>query len=249
MKIGGLQKVSLIDFPAHIAAVVFTKGCPWRCPFCFNRQLVLGTAATIPTRSVLSFLERRKKLLDGVVITGGEPLLQPDLKDFLCEIKKLGYPIKLDTNGALPEKLKKVLKKTLVDYLALDFKAPLDGRYGEAIGQPDFDPQIWQKSLKLLLGAKIPFEIRTTIVPGVHHHETLREMAKILATETAPLPVGGGKTRPHTGTLPTWYWQNFQSHHCLDPQFDERKPYPKEELEDFLKTVRRYYPSTELRRY
>ncbi|PJE70234.1 anaerobic ribonucleoside-triphosphate reductase activating protein [Candidatus Shapirobacteria bacterium CG10_big_fil_rev_8_21_14_0_10_48_15] len=254
MSIGGLQKVSLIDFPAHIAAVVFTKGCNFVCPFCFNRSLVLGTVPTISQRTVLTFLQQRQKLLDGVVITGGEPLLHDDLKMFLLAIKKMGYPIKLDTNGSLPDRLKKVLKKSLVDYLALDFKAPLDGRWNEAVGRSDFDFQIWQQSLKLLLDSGIPFELRTTVVPGIHDQTVLREMGQQLAkligvNQVNRVNRASGSSEVTRVLKPTWYWQNFQPGHCLDPQFDNHKPYSAAVLDDFLKTVKRCYSQIELRKY
>jgi len=244
MKIGGLQKVSLIDFPAHIAAVVFTKGCNFRCPFCFNRELVLETAPTISQTTVLNFLKQRCGLLDGVAITGGEPSLQSDLKEFLLVVKKMGYPTKIDTNGSLPVKLKKVLHKTLLDYVALDFKAPLDGRYAEAAGV-DFNPAAWLSSLRLLKQSRIPFELRTTIVPGIHDQKVLAVMARQLKSQSRqePNPPAG---RAGSQSV-VWHWQNFQPRQCLDPRFDERKPFLKEELDKFLKAAKRYYSAIELR--
>ncbi|HUS60468.1 MAG TPA: anaerobic ribonucleoside-triphosphate reductase activating protein [Nevskiaceae bacterium] len=236
MKIGGLQKVSLIDFPGRIAAIVFTKGCNFTCPYCHNRDLVLGTLPTISQRTVLSFLKKRKKVLDGVVMTGGEPLLQPDLADFMAKVKKLGYKIKLDTNGSFPKPLARLLKKNLLDYVALDFKAPLDGYHRKAIGIEGFDPAIWVLSLKLLLKSKIPFEVRTTIVPGIHDKEKLVEMAKQLKKL-----VGQKKI--------SWFWQNFQPKNCLDPKFEEKKPFGREQLEEFLKVAKRSFPAVELRNY
>lgn len=234
MKIGGLQKVTLIDFPASIAAIVFVNGCNFVCPFCFNRDLVLGNLPTISQRSVLSFLKKRKKVLDGVVITGGEPILQPDLEQFIRKAKRLGYKVKLDTNGALPAIIQKLLKKNLLDYVALDIKAPLDEKYAPAIGLEEFEPKIIIESLKLLLRSKVPFELRTTVVPGIHDKKSLVKMAKQLRKA-----VGRRK-------IP-WFWQNFQPKNCLDPGFEKRKPYKKEKLEKFLKTAKRYYSETELR--
>lgn len=243
MKIGGLQKVSLIDFPAppsagpgQIAAIVFTKGCNFACPYCHNRDLVLGTLPTISQRTVLGFLEKRKKILDGVVISGGEPLLQPDLADFMTKVKKLGYKIKLDTNGSFPQLLARLLKRNLLDYIALDFKAPLDGYHRKAIGIEGFDSAIWIESFKLLLKSRIPFELRTTVVPEIHGKETLVKMAKQLKKLV-------GKKKIN------WFWQNFQPKNCLDPTFEEKKPYKKEQLEELLKVVKRYIPTAELRNY
>ncbi len=234
MRIGGLQKVTLIDFPASIAAIIFVKGCNFACPFCFNRNLVLGDLATISQRSILAFLKKRKKILDGVVVTGGEPVFQSDLGEFIRKIRKLGYKIKLDTNGSSPLTIQKLLKGKLLDYVALDIKAPLDERYALAIGKKEFDFKIIVESLKLLLKSKIPFELRTTVVPGIHHRKTLVEMAKQLKKL-----VGRRKIK--------WLWQNFQPRNCLVPKFEKVKPYDKVELEKFLKTARRHYPEAELR--
>lgn len=234
MRIGGLQKVTLIDFPASIAAIIFVKGCNFACPFCFNRDLVLDNLPTVSQRSILAFLKKRKKVLDGVVITGGEPILQPDLGGFIRKIKKLGYKIKLDTNGSSPLTIQRLLNRRLLDYAALDIKAPLDERYALAIGKKEFDFNIIVESLKLLLKSKISFELRTTIVPGVHSRRTLVEMAKQLKRL-----VGRRKIK--------WFWQNFQPRSCLAPKFEKIKPYDKVELEKFLKTARRHYPEAELR--
>jgi len=234
VKIGGLQKLTLIDFPGHLAAVVFTKGCNFRCPYCHNRDLVLGNLPTISQRTVFSFLKKRKNILTGVAITGGEPFLQPDLTDFISKVKQLGYKVKLDTNGSFPEHLKKLLKKKLIDYLALDFKAPLDGRYGKIVRVEDFDPVVWETSLKLILASKVTFELRTTIVPGLHDKKILSEMAKQLKSITESC---------------LWFWQSFRPKRCLDPTFEEKKPYEKEQLEEFLKTAKRYYPLIQLRNY
>lgn len=234
MKIGGLQKVTLIDFPASIAAIVFVKGCNFSCPFCFNRDLVLGNLPTISQRSVLSFLKKRKKVLDGVVITGGEPILQSDLVQFVRKIKGLGYKVKLDTNGTSPKNLEKLLKRNLLDYVALDIKAPFDERYAEATGGGTFNPKIITESIKLLLKSKILLEFRTTIVPGIHDKGVLVEMARQLKK------IIGRKKIP-------WLWQNFQPKNCLDPEFEKIEPYKREELEEFLKATKRYYPETGLR--
>ncbi len=234
MKIGGLQKVTLIDFPASIAAIVFIKGCNFACPFCFNRDLVLDNLPTISQRTVFSFLKKRKKVLDGVVLTGGEPTLQPGLEQFIKKIRSLGYKVKLDTNGSLPEVTQKLLKKNLLDYAALDIKAPLGGEYAKAIGKKEFNPEAIIETIKLLLKSKIPFEFRTTIVPGIHDKKTLIKMAKQLKK------VVGRRKIP-------WLWQNFQPQNCLDPEFEKKKPFKKEKLEEFLKAAKKHYSEIELR--
>jgi len=234
MKIGGFQKVTLVDFPAHIAAIVFVKECNFRCPFCFNRDLILGDLATISQRSILSFLKKRKKVLDGVVITGGEPTIQPDLEKLIRKIKKLGYKVKLDTNGALTDVLQRLIKRKLVDYVALDFKAPFDEVYAKAIGKDEFDSEPIIASIKLLLKAKIPFELRTTVVPRIHDKRILLKMARQLKKI-----VGRRKIK--------WFLQDFKPVTCLDPKYEKKKPYSQKQTEKFLKAARRYFPEVELR--
>jgi len=234
MKIGGWQKVSLIDFPTKISLIVFIKGCNFRCPFCFNKDLIDNHLPTISSQMILSFLKKRKKVLDGVVVTGGEPLLQPDLADFLKKIRKPGFQIKLDTNGSQPEKLAKLLQKNLLDYVALDFKAPLDETYQKTIGLKDFDPNLIKQTIKILKKAKIPFELRTTIVPTLHDQKKLNKMTKQLKEVLKIKKIN-------------WYWQNFQPKNCFDPEFEKIKPFTKRELETFLETTQKHYPNIILR--
>lgn len=234
MRIGGFQKVTLVDFPAHIAAIVFVKDCNFRCPFCFNRDLILGSLPTISQPSILSFLKKRKKVLDGVVLTGGEPTIQPDLEKFIRKIKRLGYKVKLDTNGALPDVLERLIKKKLIDCVALDFKAPFDEDYAQVIGRKEFDPGIINASIRLLLKSKIPFELRTTIVPKLHDKKVLLKMARQLRKIANKRKV-------------KWFLQDFKPVTCLDPEYEKRKSYNQEKMAEFLKAVRRYIPEAELR--
>lgn len=236
MKIGGFQKLTLIDFPAHLAAIVFVKGCNFSCPFCFNRDLVLGERPTISQRSILAFLRKRGKILDGIVLTGGEPLLQEDLEEFIKKVRRLGYKIKLDTNGSRPQFLKKLLAKKQLDYVALDIKAPFDERYGKAVRMDHFDFGPIVQSIRLFLRSKVPFELRTTVVPGIHDKKTLIEMARQIKKL-----VGKKKVK--------WYWQNFQPQNCLDKKFEKIKPYSQAQLEKFLAATKRYYSEVELRDY
>ncbi len=226
--------MTLIDFPGQIAAIVFIKGCNFACPFCFNRDLVLGKLPTISQRTVLAFLKKRQRVLNGVVISGGEPLLEPNLELLIRKAKRLGYKVKLDTNGSLPEVMEKLLKKNLLDYVALDVKAPLDERYAKAVGMEEFDPEAIVKSIKILLRSKVPFELRTTVVPGIHNQKVLVQMAgqlkKIMGRRKIP-----------------WWWQNFQPHDCFDPEYEKRRPFKRETLEKFLKAVKRDYPLVKLR--
>ena len=133
MKIGGFQKTSLLDYPDRISAIVWTSGCNFRCPFCYNKNLAFGNAELFPMDEILSFLSKRKEQLEGVVISGGEPLIQEDIVDFVEKIKELGLLIKVDTNGAFPEKLSELLEKQLVDYVAMDVKAPRE-KYHQLTG-------------------------------------------------------------------------------------------------------------------
>jgi len=230
---GGFQKSSIIDFPDHLAAIVFTKGCNFRCPFCFNRELVLGESPTIKQTEILSFLKKRKKILDGVVITGGEPSLQEDLIEFIKKIKKLRFAVKLDTNGSSPDFIKGLLKKPLIDYVAIDYKVPLR-LYQETVKSDSFDSAYLIKTLKLVLKSGLLLELRTTIVPGIHDHSTLVEMAKEIKE------IVGKREIP-------WYWQNFQPKNCLDAEFTKKKPFTKAEIEELLKTVQKFYPQASLR--
>ena len=233
MTFGGFQKSSVIDFPNKISAIVFTKGCNFRCPFCFNRELVLGETPTIKQTEILSFLKKRKKILDGVVITGGEPLLQEDLIEFIKKLKKLRLAVKLDTNGSSPERLEALLEKPLIDYAAIDYKMPLDS-YKQAIGIDNFDSALWTKSVKIVMKANIPWELRTTIVPGIHDRKIIVKMAKEIKK------IVGKKEVP-------WLWQNFKPKNCLDREFEKKKPFTKEEVEDLLKTAQKVYANVFLR--
>jgi len=133
MKVGGLQKTSLLDYPGILSAIIWTAGCNFRCPFCYNKQLVLGKTEIISEETILSFLEKRRDVLEGLSISGGEPLLQDDIVDFTEKVKKLNYLIKIDTNGAFPEKLKELIDKKLVDYVSMDVKAPKE-KYDQLVG-------------------------------------------------------------------------------------------------------------------
>ncbi len=179
MQINGLQKMTLLDFPGRVACTVFTGGCNLRCPFCHNALLVteLSDADVIPTDDVLSFLRKRTTLLDGVAITGGEPLLQPDIASFLRKIKEMGYAVKLDTNGTYPSKLRDLVEEGLVDYVAMDVKNCKE-KYAETVGIPNFDISKVENSIKFLLSGKVDFEFRTTVVKEFHTVEDIKKLAE-----------------------------------------------------------------------
>jgi len=166
--IGGFTKLSTVDWPGRVAAVIFTRGCNFCCPWCHNKELVLPEiyAPEIPEEKVLGYLSRRSRYLDGVVVTGGEPTIHEDLPAFLKKIKILNLPVKLDSNGSRPEMLKKVIDMQLVDALALDLKAA-PGNYRRAVGVEVNESAIWS-SFRISAKSGLPVTFRTTIVPGLH---------------------------------------------------------------------------------
>ncbi|MBQ3195876.1 MAG: anaerobic ribonucleoside-triphosphate reductase activating protein [Clostridia bacterium] len=176
MNICGLQKLTLLDFPQHTACTVFAGGCNLRCPFCHNASLVTGTAEKLDLRELMSFLKRRAGLLDGVCISGGEPLLQQDTEGFIKELRALGYKIKLDTNGTLPQHLGVLLEKGLLDYVAMDLKN-LPAMYPQTVGKDNFDFAPIAESMELLRNSETPYEYRTTLVKPLHSLDSLRELA------------------------------------------------------------------------
>lgn len=168
MNIHGLQKMTLLDYPGIVAATVFLGGCDYRCPYCHNFELVDGTASPIMSdQELFLFLEKRKNLLDGVVITGGEPCLRQDLPQLVKAIKDMGYKVKLDTNGNHPDVLRQLLEAGLVDYVAMDIKNSLP-KYGMTIGVPGFDTKGVQESAAILLDGSTDYEFRTTVVHEFH---------------------------------------------------------------------------------
>lgn len=182
MKIHGFQKTTLLDYPGHIAATVFTGGCNFRCPFCQNGSLVLtpGNQPVIPVEDVLAHLRKRRGILEGVCITGGEPTLERGLREFILKCRELGYLVKFDTNGYRPEILRELLQEKLLDYVAMDIKASPEN-YGRATGCPDCDVEKIGESIRLLRTGSIPYEFRTTVVKGIHSVEEFEEIGRWLA--------------------------------------------------------------------
>ncbi len=182
MNIQGYQKVTLLDFPGRVACTVFLGGCNLRCPFCHNAGLVrTPNAEANAFGEVMDYLRKRKSILQGVCITGGEPLLHPDLPELLCEIKAMGYAIKLDTNGSLPRQLALALKTNCVDYVAMDIKHAPDA-YPKATGcELDFAP--FEESIRILRTSGLPYEFRTTAVKGIHEIKDFEAIAAYLGDE------------------------------------------------------------------
>lgn len=181
MKLCGLQKTTLLDFPGRVAATIFTGGCNFRCPFCHNSELLdMGIPEEYSEDEVLAFLNKRKQILTGVCITGGEPTLQGDLEEFICKVRELGLAVKLDTNGYRPEVLKSLCEKRLLDYVAVDIKAAR-GHYEAAAGVKEILMERIDESIRFLIGGNVPYEFRTTVVKGIHRAEDFREIGPWIA--------------------------------------------------------------------
>lgn len=218
MKLGGLQKLTLLDYPGKMACTVFLPGCNFRCPFCHNASFVvpeqLEKETGIEEEELFRFLKRRQGILEGVCVTGGEPLLHPEIFSLLAKIKELGYPVKLDTNGSFPDRLKKAVDKRLVDFVAMDLKNSREG-YPETIGRETIDLNKIEESVSFLLGGYVDYEFRTTFVKEYHGERQVRQMADWIL---------GAKA---------WYFQNFVDSGYL---VGEKKlhGFSKEELEELL---------------
>lgn len=205
MKIGGYIPLSLVDYPQRPAITIFTRGCNLRCPFCHNGELVVGAREGKSEAAILKFLEQRRDKLDAVCISGGEPTIQPDLDEFIREIRSLGYRIKLDTNGSKPQVLRELLSKGLLDYVAIDIKSS-PSRYHLATGcMLDFD--IVADSVEVLKDGEIAYELRTTAVPGIVDLDDLDVIAGML------------------GPMKRYVLQQFRPRQTLDPTFEVVKPY------------------------
>ena len=222
MKIGGFQKTSLLDYPDYVSAIIWTIGCNFRCPFCYNKNIVLGKIGPIPEEEILSYLKKRKGLLDGVVITGGEPFLQEDLTIFLQKVKKLNYLIKIDTNGTYPEKLKEIIEKQLVDYIAMDIKAPKN-KYAKLADVPVNLKDINQ-SIELIQNIAPDYEFRTTFVPGLLKDEDILEIAKWLE----------GSKR--------FILQQFKSDvPLISSKLNNKSPHSKEDIKKIVKKITPFF--------
>ena len=181
MDLGGLQKNSFIDYPGKISCVLFVSGCNFDCPYCHNPSLVKngpGRSATLNGNEFFGFLERRKGFLDGVVISGGEPTLQKDLIHICEKIKRLGYPVKLDTNGSRPQALKKLINEGLVDYIAMDIKT--DPYHYPPYIKKDCNPNSILSSIQGIMNSSLPYEFRTTCVKSIVNADTIKNIAKII---------------------------------------------------------------------
>ncbi len=177
MRIAGLVKTSLIDYPGKVAACLFTQGCDLDCFYCHNRRLIPVADGTVPDQALHDFLMRRKGLLDAIVITGGEPSIHPDLADFILSLKRLDYLVKLDTNGQHPEVIQYLTERQLLDYVAVDYKAPAS-RYQE-IGGKEADARKVIRTIQVLSAGKIDYQVRTTVLPQLHKEDLLTMAAEL----------------------------------------------------------------------
>ncbi|MFH0951208.1 MAG: anaerobic ribonucleoside-triphosphate reductase activating protein [bacterium] len=228
MLIGGLQKFSVLDYPGHLSAIVFTQGCNFRCQFCYNPMLVWPiedgqkkyqkSHFLLTEDDFFAFLERRRGKLDAIVITGGEPTLHSDLPEFIKKIRSFGFKIKLDTNGTNPQMLTTLLAEQLLDYLAMDFKAPAE-KYEAVVGvKADFEKI--KESVKIIMNSGLPYEFRTTVVPGLHSVADIKAMSETLK--------GAAK----------WYLQKFQSQPDLVNQsLQGAKSFSEAELQAMVDAV------------
>lgn len=232
MEIGGIQKNTLIDYPGKVACTIFTVGCNFRCPFCYSSELVLPekikNQPRISEADFFEFLDKRRNLLDGVVICGGEPTIHKDLPQFAKKIKELGFLVKLDSNGSNPEDIKTLIDDGLIDYVAMDIKAPKE-RYPEVIGGVDIDVTRMAKTVEILKESDIDFEFRTTIVPGLLKKEDIVKIAHWIGP--------GGK----------YYLQNFRAEKTIDPKFAKLRPYSDDYLKEIKEAVSSFFDVCEIR--
>jgi len=248
MLIGGLQKITLIDFPGKIAATVFLSGCSFRCPWCYNPELVLPEKIKdhpkIPEKDFFDFLKDRKNLLEGVCITGGEPTINEDLPDFIKKIKKLDYLVKLDTNGSNPKMLKELIADKLIDYVAMDIKAPRE-KYNETIGMfeqcqpidPNSSLNCWsqkildnvEESVNILKEGNVDFEFRTTIIPTFHKKEDIVKIVRWISPAKK------------------YFLQNFRPEKTVNPEFLKIKPYTLKYILGIQKAIAPFFEVCQVR--
>ena len=228
MKLYGLQKLTLLDFPERVACTVFLGGCNLRCPFCHNSVLVFPEPEdeTVSEDEFFRFLDKRSGVLDGVAVTGGEPLLTPDVLPFLERIKEKGYAVKLDTNGSFPKRLREAVESGLVDYVAMDIKNSPE-KYAATCGLPMFDLSKVQESVRFLMNGKIPYEFRTTVVDEFHEAADMEAIGRWITGARA------------------YYLQNFvDSGACIREGLHAKSP---DELHLFRSLLTKYVPNTQVR--
>ncbi|MFQ5999569.1 MAG: anaerobic ribonucleoside-triphosphate reductase activating protein [Candidatus Bathyarchaeia archaeon] len=234
MEIKGFIDISLVDWDGKISSVIFLPNCNMRCPFCYNATLVLhpDKLPTIPLEEIENYLKKNRKWIDGVVITGGEPTIHSNLPDLCQKIKRLGLMVKLDTNGTNPTMARRLIDKELVDYIAMDVKAPLtEEKYSKASGvNAKILLQEIEENIDALLEFNIAHEFRTTVVPTLHRKEDIEEICRKIK-DCQKYAIQNYKTQVDT----------------IDPKFKELKPFPERRMKAFLETAKKIIPNTILR--
>lgn len=231
IKIGGLQKMTMIDYPGKIAATVFLIGCNFKCGFCHNSELVCPDLASgssqIPEDDFFKFLNKRKELLEGICITGGEPTINFDLSEFIKKIKEKGFLVKLDTNGSNPEMLEILIKDKLIDFIAMDIKTSLD-KYEQVINVK-IDLEKIKQSIEIIKNSGVDYEFRTTVVPGLVEESDIKKIGKWLKNAKK------------------FVLQQFRNQRVLNKEFEKIPPYSEEALKEFKKDLEKYIEKVELR--
>ncbi len=219
MNIGALQKFSLIEYPGRICAILFTQGCNFRCPYCYNRDLVEPDLFKPPLdeNEIFAFLEKRRGKLDAVTITGGEPTIQPDLVPFIGRLREMNYLVKVDSNGSRPDVLSLLIQSRLVDYIAMDIKGPLE-KYRD-ITRSKVDPKMIQESIRLIMNSGVDYEFRTTVVKSLLSRDDLLKVAQLIQ----------GARR--------YALQSFISLTPLEPEFAKETSYSDEDLRLLLDEI------------
>ncbi len=227
MIFGGFQKLTLLDYPGKVACTLFTKGCNFYCPFCHNALLVDGGETGEYTEEyILDFLKKRYGILDGICITGGEPLINKEIKEFIKNVKEIGYSIKLDTNGSFPKELKDLVENKLIDYVAMDIKNSI-AKYPQTSGCEKLDTNIIEESIDFLLSGKIDFEFRTTVVKELHTISDIQDIGVRIKD------------------APKYFLQNFvDSGHIIG---ENLSPVDEETLEKMLLAASEFVKSAEIR--
>ncbi|MES2215757.1 MAG: anaerobic ribonucleoside-triphosphate reductase activating protein [Patescibacteria group bacterium] len=221
MIFGGIEKCTLIDYPGKVACMVYTIGCNFRCPYCHNPELVDETVEThISEKDVLAFLSKRKGMLQGLVITGGEPTMHDDLLGFMKKVKSLGYLVKLDSNGTRPEMIEKAIQQGLVNYIAMDIKSPMS-KYSQTVARP-VDVAAIRKSIAILKTSGVEYEFRTTVIKGLIEPDDFREIGEEIR----------GAQR--------YFLQKFIPTKILNPQFKRKVTYGDEEFASFQEIMNTY---------
>jgi|TARA_Y100000034_G_scaffold27744_1_gene33328 pyruvate formate lyase activating enzyme len=229
MKLKGLVETSFVDWDGKICSVVFTPGCNFKCPFCFNGALVLDpdSVDNVPEQALFDLLEKHKDFLDGVCITGGEPTLSPDLADFCKKIKDKGFLVKLDTNGATPEILKSLIENKLLDFIAMDVKGPWEN-YSDFAGVP-IDGEKIKESVRLIMDSGLDYEFRTTLVPSLHTPDVFEKLVS---------QIKGAKK---------YCVQKFRPGFCIDKSLNTDQKQTDEEMNVFAETARKYIDNVKVR--